>query len=64
MAPVSLPFAAAVYLGAKIHHDQRTLVGRHFAFLYGLGADLCDARPGDRNGVGAATAEKSTWWEA
>lgn len=31
------PFAAAVYLGAKIHQDQRTLVGCLFAFLYGLG---------------------------
>jgi hypothetical protein len=31
------PFAAAVYFGAKIHHDQRTLVGCLFAFLYGLG---------------------------
>jgi hypothetical protein len=31
------PFAAAVYLGAKIHHDQRRLTGCPFAFLYGLG---------------------------
>jgi protein-S-isoprenylcysteine O-methyltransferase Ste14 len=31
------PFAAAIYLGARVRHDQRTLVGCLFAFLYGLG---------------------------
>ena len=45
------PFAAAVYLGAKI--DPRSTHARRLPLRLSLrvGADLCDARAGDRNGV-------------